>query len=259
MELELGFSLLNHSRNKWLAEKGMNPPTAVSTGTTIAGVVFDGGVVLGADTRATEGPIVADKNCEKIHHIADRIYCCGAGTAADTEFTTALISSKLELLKLTTRKEPRVVAAMTMLKQYLYRHQGQIGAALVLGGVDFTGPHLYAIHPHGSTDKLPFTTLGSGSLAAMSIFESRWNQSMGREEAVSLVSDAIEAGILNDLGSGSNIDITVITADGVEKKRAHKTPTAPPKKKHDFFIPRGSTVVIDEKVFEVGSAEMELC
>ena len=43
--------------------------------------------MLGADTRATEGPIVADKNCEKIHYIADNIYCCGAGTAADTQVT----------------------------------------------------------------------------------------------------------------------------------------------------------------------------
>ena len=40
-----------------------------------------GGVVLGADTRATEGDTVADKNCEKIHYIADNIWCCGAGTS----------------------------------------------------------------------------------------------------------------------------------------------------------------------------------
>ena len=46
------------------------------------------GVILGADTRATEGPIVADKNCEKIHYMAPNIYCCGAGTAADTEAVT---------------------------------------------------------------------------------------------------------------------------------------------------------------------------
>jgi 20S proteasome subunit beta 2 len=46
------------------------------------------GVVLGADTRATNDTVVADKNCEKIHYIAENIYCCGAGTAADTENTT---------------------------------------------------------------------------------------------------------------------------------------------------------------------------
>lgn len=46
------------------------------------------GVILGADTRSTAGYTVADKNCEKIHYIAPNIYCCGAGTAADTEAVT---------------------------------------------------------------------------------------------------------------------------------------------------------------------------
>lgn len=31
------------------------------------------GIVLGADTRATEGTIVADKNCSKIHYISQNI------------------------------------------------------------------------------------------------------------------------------------------------------------------------------------------
>ena len=57
-------------------------PEPMSTGTTICGVVYAGGVVLGADTRATGGSEVADKNCEKIHYLAPNIYCCGAGTAA---------------------------------------------------------------------------------------------------------------------------------------------------------------------------------
>lgn len=49
--------------------------------------------MLGADTRATEGPIVCDKNCEKIHYIAPNIYCCGAGTSADTENSTGTLKS----------------------------------------------------------------------------------------------------------------------------------------------------------------------
>lgn len=50
------------------------------------------GVVLGADTRSTAGSTVADKNCEKIHFIAPNIYCCGAGTAADTENVTGQLA-----------------------------------------------------------------------------------------------------------------------------------------------------------------------
>lgn len=183
-------------RNNFLSDKGLPLPKATSTGTTIVGCLFKDGIVLGADTRATEGPIVADKNCEKvtiqrlilvfitkhilfkIHFITESIRCCGAGTAADTEFTTALISSNMELHALQTGRKPRVVTAMTMLKQMLHQYQGHIGAALVLGGVDPTGPQLFTVHPHGSTDKLPYVTMGSGSLAAMAVFESGWKPNM---------------------------------------------------------------------------------
>jgi 20S proteasome subunit beta 2 len=67
------------------------------------------------------GSIVGDKNCEKIHYLAPNMYCCGAGTAADTEFSTMLISSKLELHRLQTGRDARVVTAMTMLKQMLFK------------------------------------------------------------------------------------------------------------------------------------------
>ena len=60
----------------------------------------------------------------------------------------------------------------------LCRYQGYISAALVLGGVDVTGPHLHCIYPHGSSDQLPYVTMGSGSLAAMSVFESRFKPNM---------------------------------------------------------------------------------
>jgi len=53
-------------RNNFMLEKGVPLPKATSTGTTIVGCLFKDGIVLGADTRATEGPIVADKNCEKV-------------------------------------------------------------------------------------------------------------------------------------------------------------------------------------------------
>lgn len=189
-------------------------PSAMKTGTTIAGVVFKDGVVLGADTRATGGTEVADKNCEKIHYLAPNIYCCGAGTAADTEKTTEIISSQLDLLRLSTGSPSRVVTACTMLKRMLFRYQGHVSAALVLGGVDSSGAHLYQIYPHGSTDKNPYVTMGSGSLAAMSVFETGFKEDMSEAEAMELVKEAILAGIFNDLGSGSNVDLTIIRKSG---------------------------------------------
>ena len=88
-------------------------PKATKTGTTISGMAYKDGVILGADTRATGGSEVADKNCEKIHYLADNIYCCGAGTAADTEKTTELISSQLELLRMNTKVCSKMILFMT--------------------------------------------------------------------------------------------------------------------------------------------------
>lgn len=39
--------------------------------------------MLGADTRATGGKTVCDRNCDKIHILASNMACCGAGTSAD--------------------------------------------------------------------------------------------------------------------------------------------------------------------------------
>jgi 20S proteasome subunit beta 2 len=198
---------------------------------------------------ATSGSIVCDKNCEKIHYISKHIWCCGAGTSADTENTTGLIASQLELLRLSTGKEPRVVAAMTRLKQFLFKYQGHVSAALVLGGIDETGSYLYTVHPHGSVDQLPYATMGSGSLAAMAIFEAGYHDDLEEQEAVELVANAIKAGIFNDLGSGGNVDICVISKSkqAATVMRTYEAPIPHiPRTHNGYAFPRGTTAVLSE-------------
>ncbi|XP_073495870.1 proteasome subunit beta type-7 [Phyllobates terribilis] len=256
-----GFEFGNCRRNALLekesTQKGHKLPAARKTGTTIAGLVFKDGIVLGADTRATEGMVVADKNCSKIHYIAPNVYCCGAGTAADTEMTTQMISSNMELHSLSTGRLPRVATANRMLKQMLFRYQGYIGAALVLGGVDCSGPHLYSIYPHGSTDKLPYVTMGSGSLAAMAVFEDRYKPDMEEEDAKLLVRNAIASGIFNDLGSGSNIDLCVITKNKVDYIRPHDMANKKGVRTGNYKYKKGTTGVLSEKITHFNLDVME--
>ncbi|KAK1926820.1 nucleophile aminohydrolase [Papiliotrema laurentii] len=251
----VGFDFSNFARNAHLGNTMGGLPKATSTGTTIVGLKFGGGdsgeeegVCLGADTRATGGPIVADKNCEKIHYLTPNMRCCGAGTAADTEYVTNLISSNLELHALSQGRQARVVTAMTMLKQYLFRYQGHVGAHLVLGGVDATGPHLFTIHAHGSTDKLPYVTMGSGSLAAMAVFESSFKENMTKAEAIDLVARAIRSGVFNDLGSGSNVDVAVIQKSGTEMLRNYEMPNERGVKSRNYKFRRGTTAWTKEDV-----------
>lgn len=244
-----GLSFDNYLRNQFLEANGVAVPKATSTGTTIVGCRFDGGVVIAADTRATAGPIVADKNCEKLHQISSNIWCAGAGTAADTEMVTQLISSNIELHALSTGRAPRVVTALTMLKQHLFKYQGHIGAYLIVAGVDPTGPKLYSIHAHGSTDVGYYLSLGSGSMAAMAVLEARWHADISKEEAIELVADAIESGIWNDLGSGSNVDICVME----EGKPAHlhrgfRKPNERGQKEKSYKFAKGTTGVLSQTI-----------
>ncbi|XP_047314379.1 proteasome subunit beta type-7-B-like [Impatiens glandulifera] len=124
-----------------------------------------------------------------------------------------------------TSRDSRVVTTLTLLKTHLFGYQGHVSTALVLGGVEITGPHLhtmsYIIYPHGSTDTLPFATMGSGSLADMEIFESKYREGLIKEVGVKLVTEAICSGIFNDLGSGRNVDVCVITKGQTKYLRNH--------------------------------------
>lgn len=256
LKMSGGLSFDNYQRNLHLAQKSHKQPNATSTGTTIVGVKFNGGVIIAADTRSTQGPIVADKNCEKLHRIAPKIWCAGAGTAADTEAVTQLISSNIELHSLYTGREPRVVSSLQMLKQHLFKYQGHIGAYLIVAGVDPTGAHLFSIHAHGSTDVGYYQSLGSGSLAAMAVLESSWKPDMTKDEAIKLASDAIEAGIWNDLGSGSNVDICVMeVGKDAQLLRNYLTPNVREPKQQSYKFARGTTGVLKESIVSICDVE----
>jgi 20S proteasome subunit beta 2 len=155
----------------------------------------------------------------------------------------------MELHALSTGRAPRVITVMTLLKQHLFRYQGHIGAYLVVAGVDPTGVSLFTVHAHGSTDKLPYVTMGSGSLAAMAMFETKWKPHLDRAGAIALASEAIQAGIFNDLGSGSNVDVCVIEKEKpTQLLRNYITPNVREKKQRTYKFQRGTTAWLNEKI-----------
>jgi len=178
--------------------------------------------------------------------------CCGAGTAADMEMSATWCSSNMELHRLySNRKRIPVIVATKFMSQYLNYFKGSIHANFILGGVDGRGPHLHQIFEHGSTDKLPFATLGSGCLASMCIFESRWKPDMNEEDGKKLVRDAIASGIRNDLGSGSNVDLVVIRQGSSQFIRPYEVICKSGIRKIDYTFQRGTTGVLSVKQYEI--------
>lgn len=131
-----GFSFDLCRRNALLTGKGVKAPTQRTTGTTLAGLIFkvsparscsrsllQDGVILAADTRATAGVVIADKNTEKLRELTENIYCAGSGTSADCDHVCHMVSSALTLHGLDIGRQVRVITAETMFKNHLRRSQ----------------------------------------------------------------------------------------------------------------------------------------
>lgn len=78
-----------------------------------------------------------------------------------------MIASNLELHRMATKRQSRVVTSLTMLKSHLFKYQGHIGAALVLGGFDLNGGGVSLGRVSAFTPRVPFAhRVGSRMLAA---------------------------------------------------------------------------------------------
>ena len=185
----------------------------VKTGTTICGVVCKDSVIIAADTRATQ-TFVADKNCNKIHYIAENIVCCGAGTAADNYYHAKRLSAELELMRMNSGREVKVSNLICRSSSFLFNYMGQIGAYQIYAGYDSDGPHLVQCDASGFVQYSPFLCMGSGSINAYAELEHGYKDNMTTEEGMQLAIKGITAGIIYDLGSGSNVDLMIITRQG---------------------------------------------
>ncbi len=62
-------------------------------------VEFNGGVVIGADSRTSSGVYVANRVSDKLTEISDHIFCCRSGSSADTQAIADIVKYNLNLIK----------------------------------------------------------------------------------------------------------------------------------------------------------------
>ncbi len=113
--------------------------------------------------------------------------------------------------------------------------------------------------PHGNSMHVPYTAMGSGSLAALSILETRYRDGMSKEEAIELAADAITAGIFHDLGSGSNVNVfSYVKGKEVEKLYNYRVFN---KKEYEdpelFKFEHGTAPVLDREDYKWKDIKLE--
>eukprot|EP00541_Cyclophora_tenuis_P009272 CAMPEP_0116568428 /NCGR_PEP_ID=MMETSP0397-20121206/15642_1 /TAXON_ID=216820 /ORGANISM="Cyclophora tenuis, Strain ECT3854" /LENGTH=228 /DNA_ID=CAMNT_0004095699 /DNA_START=84 /DNA_END=770 /DNA_ORIENTATION=+ len=190
----------------------------VSTGTTIVAVPFDGGVVMGADSRVSTGIYVANRVSDKIAQLSDHIFCCRSGSAADTQALSEYCRHFLSQLSVQTGRPPLVKTAAHLLRKMAYKNKDQLLAGLIVGGWDpVEGAQVYNIPLGGALIRMPFALGGSGSTYLYGLMDSEFKEGMTQDQARTLAKKALAHAMARDGGSGGIIRTVVITPDGNDR------------------------------------------
>ena len=110
---------------------------APHTGTPIVAVEYDGGVVLGADSRVSTGTYVSNRASDKITPLSESIYLLRSGSAADTQAVSDYVRYFAEQHEQQLQYSPdepvKVQTVANLVKMMNYQNKHLVGAMIVAG------------------------------------------------------------------------------------------------------------------------------
>ncbi len=182
---------------------------AVKTGTSTIGITYDGGVVVGADHRATMGHFVANKSVQKLFQIGENIALTTAGLVGHAQSLSRTLAAELNLFTLKRGCNMTVKGAATLTANILVGRPHWV--QLLIAGADEEGCHVYSIDSAGGSIPDVYCATGSGSPYMYGVLEDQYREGMNLKQATQVAAKALLASAQRDSASGNGMDIAVIT------------------------------------------------
>lgn len=183
--------------------------SAIKTGTSTVGITYDGGVVVGADHRATMGHFIANKSVQKLFRISDNIALTTAGLVGHAQSLSRVLAAELKLFELKRDMPMTVKGAATFTANILSGRPHYV--QLLIVGVDPSGPSVYSIDSAGGSIPDTYCATGSGSPYMYGVLEDQFKTDMSKDQALSLAAKALLASAQRDAASGNGMDLAYIT------------------------------------------------
>ena len=184
---------------------------AIKTGTSTVGITYDGGVVVGADHRATMGHFIANKSVQKLFRISDNIALTTAGLVGHAQSLSRVLAAELKLFELKRDMPMTVKGAATFTANILSARPHYV--QLLIVGVDPSGPSVYSIDSAGGSIPDTYCATGSGSPYMYGVLEDQFKTGMSKDQALTLAAKALLASAQRDAASGNGMDLAFITND----------------------------------------------
>ena len=181
-------------------------------------MVYDGGVMLAADSRTSSGIYVANRVADKIWPISKNIFALKSGSAADTQFLLQTTKNYIAQFAVDYEDKPPVKVAARILQQYQYEYKDYLSAGIILCGVDnLEGPCIYSVGLGGTTLKQNIAMSGSGSTYVFGYIDNNYKPNMTKQEAKDFLRNAVALAMYRDNYSGGTIRMLDITKDSVTR------------------------------------------
>lgn len=208
----------------------MTETEPLRTGTTTCGLVCKDGVVLATEHRATMGTLIAHKRTQKLFRVDDNIGLTIAGLVGDAQVLARYLSAEVELYKLKQKTHMPVKSAAILMSNILSgRRYFPYWVALIVGGIDSTGPQVFSLDAAGGAIPDDYVTTGSGSPYVFGVLEDHYKPGLSVSEGTDLAIRAINVAMKRDAASGDGVEVAQITDKGFKileeseiKKREEK-------------------------------------
>lgn len=191
--------------------------SAPHTGTTIVAVAYDGGVVIGADSRVSTGTYVSNRASDKLTELTDSVWLGRSGSAAHCQVIADYVRWLSDQHSLELQEAPGVQAVANMVMQMSYSNQGLIAALIVAGWDAESGGQVWGCPIGGSLMRQDWTTDGSGSTYIWGFLDSEYRENMNRSQAESMVKEALVLAMSRDGSSGGVARMVTIHSGGTER------------------------------------------
>lgn len=164
------------------------------------------------------GYFVAHKHAKKVYQIDDHLAMTIAGGVADAQNVVEIVKANAKLYKYEKGVIMPVSAAASLTSNILFanRYYPLILQAL-LGGVDTSGPHIFALDPLGSVTEEKCVSTGSGSPVAYGVLENDYKDGITVKDAIPVVVKAVNSAMKRDSASGDSFDVALVTSKGYEE------------------------------------------
>ena len=190
---------------------------SVKRGTTTAGLKFRDGIILVCDKRIASRLIIPE-SIEKLFKIDDHIGFATSGLVADGRQLVDRARVECQVNQITyNHKVPVDILAKKIcdFKQSFTQYGGSrpFGSALLIGGVDDNGIHLFETDPSGAYQSYHAGAIGSGRNSVVDFFENKWKSGLTLNMGIKLGLEALRGSLDAELNIEA-IEISVIDDSG---------------------------------------------